>query len=279
MSDVKFEGAALDAIKQALPEIDWATVEGDVTLSVINQKKAERLVTTEVRDREVNTAVGRFTGEGQTVFGRLLGEEAKGKQYKDLLPLLEQKWKANGDRIAELEKDGGAKGLTDAEKRELADLRKLADDQKTKITELETGLADSEKAAERKVSELLLNSELEKLYDGVPWIDDVNPYAKKGLRDEIFGKHTFRKDGEKILVFDKENNIVRNAAGTGQMEAKDLFEVSAKTAKLYKMNGAKSPEAGKTPNAAADGKALTPQAKRRIAEIEAEIERKNKMRQ
>lgn len=250
---MKFEGEVLDAVKKVLPEIDFTALTGEITLDVINTEKSKVLVTTAVRDKEVNAAVGRTAGEAETVLGRLLGEDFKGKKLKEGLPLLETRFTELSSRIGELEKD--AKGLGEKDQKELTELRKLTGDQKSKIIELETSLTDADKKAKDEVAKLMLDAELDKAYESITWIDDVNPYAKKGLRDELFSKHTFKKEGDKVLVYDNEGNIIKD--GAGQREAKSLFEEAAKNAKLFKMNGAAAPGAPIPGTPLPAGRALT----------------------
>lgn len=242
----KIEGTVLEVIKSVLPELDWDKFDGDITVDAINARKSERLVTTDVHQREIASATGRIYGEGQTLFGRILGEEAKGKQYKELLPLVESRFTALSEKITSLEKDGG-KGLSEKEKNELAELRNLANEQKTKIQDLTSGLEEAKSEAENKVAKILLDNEVTSIFDSIGWIDDVSPYAKKGLRDELFSKYEFRKDGDKLLVFGKDGTIVRDK--TGQYETKSFFEDKAKEAKLFKLNGGKigAPDHGGKP--------------------------------
>jgi hypothetical protein len=264
MSDpIKYEGPALEAIKQVLPEVDFSKIEGDVTLDAINAQKGEVLITREVHKRELSSTVGRITGAGKTVFSRILGESAKGKDYDELLPLLESKYTEVNDRITELEKATPG-SLTDKEKKELTELRKLSDEQKSALAAKEEEIETVRKSAKEEAETERLNHSLDREFESVKWVDDVSPFAKKGLRMEMESKYSFKREGDKILVFTKAGEIVRNSAATGQMEAKELFEKEAKEAKLYKVNGAQAPGTGTPPPS---GKNLTPEQVKRQQKV------------
>lgn len=256
---VKFEGDVLEGIKKVLPEIDFSKIEGDITLDVINEAKGKSLVTREVHDREISSAVGRITGAGQTAFGRILGDAAKGKEYKDLLPALETAFTEQKQRIDELSK-GAKSDLTEKERKELTDLKKLVQDQEAAILAKDGEISKINKDVEDRVSAIIMKNEVDVMFERITWVDNVSKFAKEGIRESVNRNYAFKKDGDKILVYDKEGGVVKNGNGTGHMEARELFEGLAKSDGLLKQNGAATGRQAPPIPKGNDGKPLSAKA-------------------
>lgn len=263
MTEIKITPEVLEFAKHVLPEIELPENQEEITADYFTQKKGEVFLTAELHKKEVSAAVGKFKGSAETVLRRVLGEGAKGKNADELLMVLESHMGEVNARIEELK--AGGKGLSDAEKKELSDLKKLAAEQTKMLEEKEEALKNAETLAEQRIAKMQLDAEVDKLYKSANWSDTANDYTRKGLwADEIASKYTFKKEGDIVYVYDLEGGIVKD--GVNQMTAVKLFEKILKEKSLFKVNGA-APGGGGTTKVI-DQKNMTPQMKKALEAAE-----------
>jgi len=256
---MKLEGDSLQLAKQLLPEIDWNAAGEEVTIDKVNELKSAALITRELHQKEVNNVFGKTIGPVENELKSLLGEEGKGKKVSEILPLLKEKITGFSTTIEELKSKAGEGKETLL--KDLEQYKTLATSQEQKLKEYESKVVELEQSAQSKLEQLLLNHDLEKTFESAPWVDNVSPYAKKGLWLEITNEYQIKKEGEKKLVYDREGNIIQS--GTGHLTFDELLQKKMKEGGLYKMNGATGnvpPQTG----TAAPARNLPPEAAARM---------------
>jgi hypothetical protein len=181
--------------------------------------------------------------EGEKKLKTILGDEAKGKKFDEMVDLLLAKDQERESRIKELESKTTTTGkekqeLEDLkkEKQQTDDLLKQANDKIGTLTkEVESAKADGE----TRESQILLNLAVNKDFDTLPWSDQANEFTRDGFwRKKVEGVVTFKEDNKVVYVYDMEGDIIPD--GTGKKTAKKYFTEEAEKAGLLKKNGAKN---------------------------------------
>lgn len=269
---MKLEGESLELAKSLLPEINWSEAGEEVTLDKVAELKSAALITRELHKKEVDSVFGKTIGPIENELRPLLGEEGKGKMIKDMLPILKERYSGFATQLEELKSKAGEG--KDKLLSELTQYKTLAEQQESKIKEFQLKLEESEKSAEARFESIQLNHALTSMYDKAAWTDDADDYVKKGIWNaEIEGRFQFKKEGEKVLVYDKDGNIVQS--GTGHMTADELFRKTLEKANRLKKNGATGTHA-KAASGSGSGSKLTPQQEAHLAKLR---ERAEKMKQ
>lgn len=234
MSELKITPEVLEFAKTVFPEIAIPEKEEEITADYFTAKKGEVFITNELHQKAVSSAVGKFKGSAETVLRRVIGEGAKDKNADELLSLLETHMGEVNTRIEELK--AGGKGISEAEKKELADLKKLAAEQTKLLEEKEAALQNAQTLAEQRIAKMQLDAKVNQLYKSAAWSDTANDYTRKGLwTDEVAEKYTFKEENGVIYVYDLEGGIVRD--GASQMTAEKLFDKLLTDKSLKKVNG------------------------------------------
>jgi len=229
------EQSQIELAKQLLPEIDWNAAGDEITLEKITELKGAALITRDIHKKEIDTVFGKTIGPVENELRALLGEEGKGKLIKEILPVLKEKYNGFNAQIEALKTEGG-KGKEEILS-ELNQYKSLAEKQEAELKAAIERAKELEEGAEKKFEQLQINHSVSSMYNTLPWTDDADVYVKEGIwKREIEGKVQFKKEGEKILVYDVEGNIVQS--GTGHMTADEFFVQVAKKANRYKLNGA-----------------------------------------
>lgn len=236
----------------------------EYTADDIKAVASEKLIAADLHQSEINKIIGRERGTVETVLRRALGDAAKDKKYEDLIKSVETEITESKTRLTELEKLKGAadpekvKAIEEKYKSELEQLRKLNTEQADILKQREVELETTKAGVQTEIERIMTNQIVDKLYDSANWVDTADKYVKTGIWEaEIKGRYQFRKEADKVLVFDKEGNIVKD--GTVQMTAERLFELKLKEAGKFKQNGAVTSKATTikpTGNATADARQL-----------------------
>lgn len=234
------------------------------TIDDVKQVASTALIASELHQSEINKVIGRERGTVETVLRRALGDAAKDKKYEDLIKSVESEISESKSRLIELEKMSKAadpdkvKAIEEKFKTELEQLRKLNAEQGDLLKQRESELEQTKAGVQTEIERIMTDKAVESLYAGANWVESADKYVRTGIWEaEIKGKYQFRKESDKILVFDKEGNIVKD--GTVQMTAERLFEIKLKEAGKFKQNGSQSGKADKfefksTGNASVDAR-------------------------
>lgn len=229
------EQSQIELAKQLLPEIDWSAAGEEITLEKINELKSESLITRELHKKEIDKVFGKTIGPVENDLKELLGEDGKGKIYKEMIPLVKEKYTSLVTELESIKKEG-SKGKEDILS-QLNQYKSLAEKQEAELKAALEREKEMKEYGEKRYEELIVNNTVSSIYNSLPWTDDSDVYVKEGIwKREIEGKVQFKKEGDKILVYDADGNIVQS--GTGHMTADDFFVQIAKKANRYKMNGA-----------------------------------------
>lgn len=239
---MKLNNEQLELAKVIIP--GFAPEEGkEYTADDIKAVASEKLIAADLHQSEINKIIGRERGTVETVLRRTFGESAKDKKYEDLIKLVESEITESKSRLAELEKLKGAadpekiKAIEEKYKSEVEQLRKLNADQADILRQRESELESTKAGVQTEIERIMTNQIVDKLYDSANWVDTADKYVKTGIWEaEIKGRYQFRREGDNVLVFDNEGNIVKD--GTVQMTADRLFELTLKKASKFKQNGA-----------------------------------------
>ena len=229
------EQSQIELAKQLLPELDWNSAGEEITIEKINELKGAALITRDIHKKEIDNVFGKTIGPVENQLKELLGEDGRGKTIKEIIPALKERVTSFSQQIEEL-KTQGSKGKEEIIS-QLNQYKSLAEKQEAELKAAIERAKELEEGAEKKFEQLQINHAVSSLYNTLPWTDDADVYVKEGIwKREVEGKVQFKKEGDKIMVYDADGNIVQS--GTGHMTADDFFVQVVKKANRYKMNGA-----------------------------------------
>jgi hypothetical protein len=231
------EDATIESIKELFGK-------SYVSASIHEQEVSKLKSLAEKLQGEIDTVIGKTKGTVETVIKRALGDDVKDiKDFNELLKATEATIAAKREEIARLKKLAEGKSgdvvkeIEAKYQRELADLKAM-NEQAAEMIEAAKAEAEAAKLeAKSAIDKYLLEQSVNQLYASANWVDTANDYVKDGVwAREIAGKFTFKKEGDKVLVYDMEGGIVKD--GAVQMTAEKLFADVLKKAGQYKQNGA-----------------------------------------
>ena len=233
----------IEAIRVILPDFEASE---ETTLDDVKQMAGSRFVDVEIHRKEVDAAFGKARGTAESKFKKFLGEEAKGKNFEEMTELIEQRINGFKSEIEEMKKAKPSKA-NDAELErlqvELQQYKSMAEEANQKVEKLSVEVESARSEGETKLSQYLLNQAVQSSFSGSNWVDSADNYVKQGVwNTEIEGKYQFKKEGDRLLVYDSEGNIVKD--GTQHMTADKLFESVLKKANKYKNSQAKGVTVG-----------------------------------
>lgn len=233
----------IEAIRVILPDFE-ATDE--TTLDDVKQLAGSRFIDVEIHRKEVDAAFGKARGTAESKFKKFLGEVAKGKNFEEMTELIEQRINGFKTELEELKKTKPSKA-NDADierlQTELEQYKSMAAEANQKVEQLSIEVESARAEGETKLSQYLLNQAVQFSFAGANWVDAADNYVKQGVWNaEIEGKYSFKKEGDRLLVYDSEGNIVKD--GTQHMTADKLFETILKKANKYKNSQAKGVTVG-----------------------------------
>lgn len=228
-----------EIVKTFLPDFE---VTDETTIEQVNEAFGKNYIKMDLHEAELNKKYIQGLAKAENRLAKVLGSEANGKKYDEMVELLESKMTEFNDKIKELSNSTTKTGKTDKElegllheKEQLSNaLKEAAEKLKSLESEKESLLADSEK----KLEAYKLKTKVDGLWSGLNWTDDTNIYTKNGLwSTEIEGKVTFKEEDGDIIVYDATGeNWLKD--GVGKMTAQKYFNDIAEKAKALKKNGA-----------------------------------------
>lgn len=228
-----------EIVKTFLPDFE---VNDETTIEQVNEAFGKNYIKMDLHEAELNKKYIQGLAKAENRLAKVLGSEANGKKYDEMVELLESKMTEFNDKIKELSNSTTKTGKTDKElegllheKEQLSNaLKEAAEKLKSLESEKESLLADSEK----KLEAYKLKTKVDGLWSGLNWTDDTNIYTKNGLwSTEIEGKVTFKEEDGDIIVYDATGeNWLKD--GVGKMTAQKYFNDIAEKAKALKKNGA-----------------------------------------
>lgn len=235
----------IEAIKVILPDFEASE---ETTLDDVKNLAGQRFIDIDLHKKEVDAAFGKARGTAESKFKKFLGEDAKGKNFEEMTELIEQRISNFKNEIDELRKSKPSAAIDkelEETKKQLAQYEQLNREAQDKVEKLSLEVESAKAEGETKLSQYLLTQAIQSTFTSANWVDGADNYVKQGVWNaEIEGKYTFKKEGERLLVFDVDGNIVKD--GVTQMTADKLFESVLKKANKFKSNQAKGITIGKT---------------------------------
>jgi hypothetical protein len=228
-----------EIVTQFLPSFE---VTDETTMDDVNEAFGKTYVKADIHDAELKKRYAQATAKAENRLSKLLGSDANGKQYDEMVELLEAKI---ANQVAEMETLKEASKGTGKNAEELI---KLANEKKQldeALKEAQAKIAEAESAkegilteAEKKYQKLVLDGKVNSIFESIDWVDGVSKYTKGGLwNDEVNGKVTFVEEGNDLIVYDATGeNWLKD--GVGKMTAKKFFTQLAEKENLIKKNGA-----------------------------------------
>lgn len=246
-------------IKETLAGIGIEVADTD-TLDTLKENFGKSYVSTSLHNSEteklrkqyekakedVDSALGKNKGKVETVIKRVFGEEVKdATDFDDLLKKFETVASLKAAQIEELKqlaegKSGEAlKTIEERHKKELESYKEMLATANTEAETYKTAAETAKLEGDKRVEQYLLNQKVDKHWSEANFVDGTNEFTRSGFKSSKFdGKYTYQIEGDEILLFDLEGNIIKD--GTKQMTLKRKIEVELDAANLLKKNNVKS---------------------------------------
>jgi hypothetical protein len=133
----------------------------------------------------------------------------------------------------------------------------MTEQSKAKELEYQEAIKNAQTDAEERLNKMQTDAEVKRAFDAANWIDDADEIVKEGVwLTKLENKYIFKKENGKLLVYDKDNNIVTGGT-TSQLTAEQLFESTLKEVKRFKVNNGGQGTQQRQSNAPA-GKEMNP---------------------
>jgi FtsZ-binding cell division protein ZapB len=235
-------------MKALLPEAAHEKLTETATADDVKGLMPEYFVEKTFAEQQLKEGIGKRMGALETKLRRIVGEDGKGKNVDDLLPLVETRYQSLQTELDEAKKGGGDTSQIKAELEQIKKDRDAYKELSEKANTERDEWKEKAEAAEGKIltvrEQIELDNAVNSHWNGLNWIDGASDYLKSGIwSKEVEGKVTFKKEGGKVIVYDMEGNMLTN--GTGAMYADAFFAQLAEKASALKKNGA--PPAGTPP--------------------------------
>lgn len=228
-----------EIVKSFLPDFE---VKEDTTIDQVNEAFGKSYIKMTIHEEEKNRIYASATAKAENRLAKVLGSEANGKKYDEMVETLEAKLAANATELEAAKADAGKSGKSTPELEKLlhekaqmdAALKEAAD--KLKVLESEKESLKSE--SETKLQKYILDNKVKSLFNGVNWTDDTDLYKKNGVWNaEVEGKVIFKEEEGDVIVYDATGeNWLKD--GVGKMTAQKYFTQVAEKANALKKNGA-----------------------------------------
>ena len=230
-------------VRKVLTELTGIEVAEDATIDDVKASFGENYVSKELHTKEVQATAGKIKGTTETKLKKVLGEQAKGKSYDEMLELLP----AHVEHLHEEIKK--AQAANDSE--EVARLRaerdefeKLANENAKTIETLQTERDLAKSEADQRIEQFKTEAAVQSAWNGAKWSDTVSPHTKLGVwAGEIQGKFQFKVENGQTMVYDAEGNIYTGGTPK-QLTAEALFEQILKKTGTLKVNPGGKPPIG-----------------------------------
>lgn len=228
-----------EIVKKFLPsfEITEAT-----TIEEVESEFGKSYVKADIHESEKTRIYASATAKAENRLAKLLGSEANGKKYDEMVELLEGTIAAKEQAIKDLQAEGKKTGKGSEELEKLlhdkqqldAALKEAADKIKSYESELESVKGNSKS----ELQKYILDNKIKSLYNSIEWTADTDLYKKNGIwNEEVEGKVTFKDEDGEVIVYDSTGeNWLKD--GVGKLTAQKYFISVAEKAKALKKNGA-----------------------------------------
>jgi hypothetical protein len=231
----------IQLLKAIMPESAHEKITEESTIESVQSLLPEYFVEKDFAQAQIKTEIGKRMGALETKLRRLIGEDGKGKNVDELLPLVETRYEEIRKELQDAKATGGD---TTKLKEELEQIKKDRDvfkELSEKAGQEISQWQQKTEAAENKIltirEQVELDNAVNSYWSNISWVDGASDYLKTGLwKTEVENKVTFKKEGGKVIVYDTEGNMLTN--GTGAMYADAFFLQLAEKAGALKKNGA-----------------------------------------
>jgi hypothetical protein len=243
--------------KEIFEKLTGIQVAEDASEDTIRTALGERFIDRETHLKEINATFGKARGTAENKLKAIVGDEGKGKSFDELVELVPAKLQSLNEQLAAAIEAGKSNPDIEQIKKERDQLREMTEQAKAKELEYQEAIKNAQTEAEARLNKMQTDSEVQRLFDAANWVDDADDIVKNGVwLTKINDKYNFVKENGKILVYDKEGNIVTGGT-TSQLTAEQLFESTLKEVKRFKVNNGGQGTQQRQSNAPA-GKEMNP---------------------
>lgn len=222
--------------KEIFEKLTGIQVAEDANEDTIRTALGERFIDRETHLKEINATFGKARGTAENKLKAIVGEEGKGKSFDELVELVPAKLQSLNEQLAAAIEAGKSNPDIEQIKKERDQLREMTEQAKAKELEYQEAIKNAQTEAEARLNKMQTDAEVQRLFDAANWVDDADDIVKNGVwLTKINDKYNFVKENGKILVYDKEGNIVTGGT-TSQLTAEQLFETTLKEVKRFKVN-------------------------------------------
>lgn len=222
--------------KEIFEKLTGIQVAEDANEDTIRTALGERFIDRETHLKEINATFGKARGTAENKLKAIVGEEGKGKSFDELVELVPAKLQTLNEQLAAAIEAGKSNPDIEQIKKERDQLREMTEQAKAKELEYKEAIKNAQTEAEARLNKMQTDAEVQRLFDAANWVDDADDIVKNGVwLTKINDKYNFVKENGKILVYDKEGNIVTGGT-TSQLTAEQLFETTLKEVKRFKVN-------------------------------------------
>lgn len=222
--------------KEIFEKLTGIQVAEDANEDTIRTALGERFIDRETHLKEINATFGKARGTAENKLKALIGDEGKGKSFDELVELVPAKMQTLNEQLAAAIEAGKSNPDIEKIKKERDQLREMTEAAKAKEAELLAAVENAKSDAVKQLEKAQTDAEVQRLFDAANWVDDADEIVKNGVwLTKINDKYNFVKENGKILVYDKEGNIVTGGT-TSQLTAEQLFESTLKEVKRFKVN-------------------------------------------
>ena len=232
--------------KEIFEKLTGIQVAEGANEDTIRTALGERFIDRETHLKEINATFGKARGTAENKLKAIVGEDGKGKTFDELVELVPSKIAALNDELQRAIEAGKSNPDIEQIKKERDQLREMTEQSKAKELEYQEAIKNAQTDAEVK-----------RAFEAANWIDDADEIVKEGVwLTKLENKYIFKKENGKLLVYDKDNNIVTGGT-TSQLTAEQLFESTLKEVKRFKVNNGGQGTPQRQSNAPA-GKEMNP---------------------
>jgi hypothetical protein len=243
--------------KEIFEKLTGIQIAEDASEDTIRTALGERFIDRETHIKEINATFGKARGTAENKLKALIGDEGKGKTFDELVELVPAKMQTLNEQLAAAIEAGKSQPDIEQIKKERDQLREMTEAAKAKEAELLAAVENAKSDAVKQLERAQTDAEVQRLFDAANWVDDADDIVKNGVwLTKINDKYNFVKENGKILVYDKEGNIVTGGT-TSQLTAEQLFESTLKEVKRFKVNNGGQGTQQRQSNAPA-GKEMNP---------------------
>jgi hypothetical protein len=243
--------------KEIFEKLTGIQIAEDASEDTIRTALGERFIDRETHLKEINATFGKARGTAENKLKALIGDEGKGKTFDELVELVPAKMQTLNEQLAAAIEAGKSQPDIEQIKKERDQLREMTEAAKAKEAELLAAVENAKSDAVKQLERAQTDAEVQRLFDAANWVDDADDIVKNGVwLTKINDKYNFVKENGKILVYDKEGNIVTGGT-TSQLTAEQLFESTLKEVKRFKVNNGGQGTQQRQSNAPA-GKEMNP---------------------